>query len=157
MMMRRTTIVCLAGLAVFAASCLPYGVKPVSQEPKLEVDRASHDFGAIPPTEGVETVFTVSNKGAKTLEISRIQTSCGCTAGMMDSQTIKPGETSRLRVTFDPRGKNGREGRTLWIYSNDPLNQKQQISIMATVAALTQQPTPPPAANTVPAPGSVRN
>ena len=44
-MMRRTTIVCLAGLALFTASCLSFGFKPVSPDPRLEVDRVQHDFG----------------------------------------------------------------------------------------------------------------
>ena len=152
-MMRRTTIVCLAGLALFTASCLSFGFKPVSPDPRLEVDRVQHDFGTIPPTEKVEAVFNVANKGAKTLEISRIQTSCGCTAGMMDSQTIKPGETSRLKVTYDPRGKSGRQAKTLMLFTNDPQNPQKQLSISADVIASApiQQPATPPAGNAVPA------
>jgi len=154
-MMRRTTIVCLAGLALFTASCLSFGFKPVSPDPRLEVDRVQHDFGTIPPTEKIEAVFNVTNKGAKTLEISRIQTSCGCTAAMMDSQTIKPGETSRLKVTFDPRGKNGRQGKTLWLYTNDPQNPQKQLSIIADITAVTpvQQSAPPSATSSIPSSG----
>ena len=155
MMIRKLAIVCLAGLGLFTASCLPFGFKPLSPEPKLEVDRDQHDFGSIPPTEPVQTVFKVANRGGKTLEISRIQTSCGCTAGMMDSQTIKPGETSRLKVTYDPRGKSGRQGKTLWLYTNDPQNTQKQLSIIAdvTVGTPMQQPVIPPADNAVPVSG----
>jgi hypothetical protein len=141
--MKKTTIfLTLAVVAIATTSCFPFGFKPFSSDPLLVVDRPQHDFGAIPATDVVQTVFKVSNNGGKTLEISRIQTSCGCTAGMMDSQTIKPGGSSRLKVTFDPRGKHGRQARTLWLFSNDPKNPQQQLVIMSDIMALTptQQP-----------------
>ena len=147
MMIRRLFVVCLAGLAVLTVSCLPFGLKPVSPDPKLEVDREQHDFGSIPPTEPVQTVFKVANRGGKTLEITRIQTSCGCTAAMMDSQTIKPGEVSSLKVTFDPRGRSGQQSRTLWLFSSDPHNPQKQLNVTADVAPIA----PPPADNSVPA------
>lgn len=108
------------------------------------MDQTQHDFGQIPATDTVQTVFKVKNTGGKTLEISRIQTSCGCTAAMMDSQSLKPGESSRLKVTFDPRGKAGRQARTLWLFTNDPLpeNQQKQLVVIADIQAVTpmQQP-----------------
>ena len=141
-MRKTTTLISLLAVAIATTSCFPFGFKPVSSDPVLVVDRAQHDFGAIPATDVVQTVFTVKNTGGKTLEISRIQTSCGCTAGMMDSQTIKPGGTSRLKVTFDPRGKHGRQARTLWLFSNDPKNPQQQLAVMSDIMALTPTAQP---------------
>ncbi len=141
-MRKITTLISLFALAIATASCFPFGFKPVSSDPVLVMDRAQHDFGAIPATDVIQTVFTVKNTGGKTLEISRIQTSCGCTAGMMDSQTIKPGGTSRLKVTFDPRGKHGRQARTLWLFSNDPKNPQQQLAVMSDIMALTPTAQP---------------
>jgi len=143
-MSKKHTLIYLMALALGTTSCFPFGFKPKSAEPKLEVDAAQHDFGSIPATDTVQTVFKVKNSGGKTLEISRIQTSCGCTAAMMDSQSLKPGESSRLKVTFDPRGKSGRQARTLWLFTNDPdpQNQQKQLVIQADIQALTpmQQP-----------------
>ena len=143
-MSKKNTLLSLFALALVATSCFPFSFKPKSTEPKLEIDRVQHDFGAIPATDTVQTVFKVRNAGGKTLEISRIQTSCGCTAAMMDSQSLKPGESSRLKVTFDPRGKAGRQARTLWLFTNDPdpANAQKQIVIMSEIQALTpmQQP-----------------
>jgi hypothetical protein len=143
-MSKKNTLICLFALALATTSCFPFSFKPKSTEPKLQLDQTSHDFGAIPATDTVQTVFNVKNVGGKTLEISRIQTSCGCTAAMMDSQSLKPGESSRLKVTFDPRGKAGRQARTLWLFTNDPdpANQQKQLVIQADIQALTpmQQP-----------------
>jgi len=154
MMIRRTTIVCLAGITLLTASCLPFGLKSTSPDPKLVVDRDQHDFGSIPPTETVQTIFRVTNKGKKTLEISRIQSSCGCTAAMMDSQSLKSGETGSLKVTYDPRGKNGKQARTLWLFTNDPLNPQKQLNINADVTAPSvQQEVAPSATSSVPSSG----
>jgi len=143
-MSKKNTLIYLFALALATTSCFPFSFKPKSAEPKLEVNVAQHDFGAIPATDTVQTVFQVKNTGGKTLEISRIQTSCGCTAAMMGSQSLKPGESSPLKVTFDPRGKAGRQARTLWLFTNDPdpANAQKQLVIMADIQALTpmQQP-----------------
>ena len=144
-MNKKNTLIYLLAMAIATTSCWPFGFSPSSPDPKLEIDRVQHDFGPIPPTETVQTTFKVKNVGGKTLEISRIQTSCGCTAAMMDSQSLKPGDSSRLKVTFDPRGKSGKMARTLWLFTNDkdPASQQKQIVIMADVAATSpmQQPT----------------
>jgi hypothetical protein len=155
-MINRHRLVCLVLVALAASSCWPFGFRPVSPDPRLVVDRERHDFGTIPPTDTVEAVFTVSNTGGKTLEITKVQTSCGCTAGMMDSQSILPGKSSRLRVTYDPRGKNGPQNRALTLFTNDPQNPQKQLGISANVAAVApiQPPATPPAAGTVPASGS---
>ena len=158
MMTRRLSVACLSGLAISMASCLSSGFKPVSPDPRLEVDRGQHDFGAIPPTEPVQAFFTVSNTGGKTLEITKVQTSCGCTAGMMDSQSILPGKSSRLKVSYDPRGRNGPQSRILTLYTNDPQNPQKQLNIIAnvTAGAPAQQPAAPPAASAAPASGPGR-
>lgn len=157
MTMRMTRIACLAGLALLTTSCVPFGVKLFASDPKLEVDRVQHDFGSIPPTDSVEAIFNITNKGGKPLEITRIQTSCGCTAGMMDSKTVNPGATNRLKVTYDPRGKNGRQEKTLWLFTNDPKNAQKQLNISADVVSATQiqQPSSPPAPVSGPMPEAV--
>ena len=143
-MSKKNTLTLILVLALGTTSCFPFSFKPKSSEPKLEVDTTQHDFGTIPATDTVQTVFKVRNTGGKTLEISRIQTSCGCTAAMMGSQSLKPGESSPLKVTFDPRGKAGRQARTLWLFTNDPdpANAQKQLVIQADIQALTpmQQP-----------------
>jgi hypothetical protein len=104
----------------------------------MDADR--YDFGDIPATEPVERVFKVTNKGAKDLSISRVQTTCGCTSSVMDNQLLKPGESTRLKVTFDPRGKNGPQTRPVWIYSNDPRTPQKSVTITANVLNVVPSP-----------------
>jgi len=108
--------------------------RPQSPDPMLWVSEETHEFGDIPPTDLVEHVFEVKNVGAKALEISRVQTSCGCTAAVMDSQLLKPNQKTRLKVTFDPRGRSGPQNRIVWIFSNDPKTAQKQLRVNANVA-----------------------
>ena len=130
-------------LAVTAATagCLGTGsFKPQSPDPVVWVDSDRHDWGSVEPTAPVEHVFAVKNLGGAGLNIARVQTSCGCTAAVMDHQFLKPGEETRLKVTFDQRGRHGTQTRTVWIHSNDPKTPQKQIVIQATIA----EPATPP-------------
>ena len=136
-------------VCILAASCLP-GARPQSPDPVLWVEADRHDFGNIPATQPVEKVFKVTNKGGKDLNITRVQTTCGCTSSVMDNQLLKPGESTRLKVTFDPRGKSGPQTRPVWIYSNDPKTPQKSVTITSNVL----NEVPPPSSAAFPAPVS---
>ena len=131
------------GSAVLASSCLfgGGGFKPTSPDPVVWVDSDKHDWGTVTGAETVEHVFAVRNTGGAPLNITRVQTSCGCTAAVLDHQYLKSGEETRLKVTFDPRGRHGQQTRTVWIHSNDPKNPQKQLVISANIA---EQPLPVP-------------
>jgi hypothetical protein len=124
----------LPGLIAGAlAACAGGGFIPASPEPMIQVDRVEHNFGKIPDSGPVSHVFTVKNIGGKPLNISRIQTSCGCTAAVMDNQFLQPGESTRLKVQFDPRGRRGAQSKSIMIHSNDPAFPRKHLRFVATV------------------------
>jgi len=132
------------GSGILASSCL-FGVggfKPTSPDPVVWVDSDKHDWGTITGAETVDHVFAVRNMGGAPLNITRVQTSCGCTAAVLDHQYLKPGEETRLKVTFDPRGRHGAQTRTVWIHSNDPKNPQKQLVISANIGEPVPLPTP---------------
>jgi hypothetical protein len=127
------------------SSCLWLGFKPQSPDPAIRVDPAEHDFGDISSDKPVSCEFTVANAGGKSLEISRVQTTCGCTAAVIGHQLLKPGESTKLKVTFDPRGRMGQQGRAIIILSNDPRTTQKTVGISANVTTptfLTPDPVP---------------
>lgn len=129
--------------------------RPQSPEPMIWISQDTFEFGDIPPTDVVDHVFEVKNVGAKQLEISRVQTSCGCTAAVMDAQILKPMEKTRLKVTFDPRGRSGPQNRIVWIFSNDPKTPQKQVRVNANVS-LPELPemVPSPAQSATAAPAA---
>jgi len=99
--------------------------------PRIAVDERNFSFGRVPNDRGVEHVFTVSNTGDAPLVISRVQTSCGCTAAMMESSVIKAGESGRLRVSFNPRNMHQVVTRGVTIWSNDPVEPTVVLNVSA--------------------------
>jgi rhodanese-related sulfurtransferase len=113
----------------------------VSQEeitgPKIAFDRTLHDFGSIPQFGGtVETVFTVKNKGSKTLEIGKITTSCSCTSASISSLSILPRGQAELTVVFDPDFHEEPTDifkRTVFIPTNDPNNPEAEVVVQVDI------------------------
>lgn len=85
----------------------------------LSVDRMEHDFGDINEADGnVETTFTITNSGSNPLLISEAKGSCGCTVPDYPRDPIQPGESREIAVSFDPKGKQGAQNKTVTIMAN---------------------------------------
>ena len=108
----------------------------VNKAPKIEITPSSYDFGVI-PYEKVEHAFLVKNTGTDVLEINGLSTSCGCTKATVESETIMPGKTTNLLVTFDPNIMGDDEVgdilRVIYIKSNDPNQPEVEVEIKANV------------------------
>jgi len=148
----------ILGATFLLSSCLLWGFRPESPDPVVHVDRTTHDFGNIPATEPVSTEFTVTNKGGKPLNIARVGTTCGCTAAVVGNQMLKPGEATKLKVSYDPRGKSGQQSRAVTIFSNDPKSPQSSVSISANItpgnAPAFPQATGSPVPAATPPPGA---
>ena len=111
--------------------------------PRIVVDKTEHHFGRVPDDRAVEHVFKVWNKGSKPLVVTRVQTSCGCTAAMMESSVIDPGKHGRLRVSFNPRGRQGTVQRSVSVHSNDPNASVVQLQVIAEVVPAGEEKKDP--------------
>ena len=103
------------------------------EKPSIVLDRASHDFGKILKSGGVvTTTFLLKNMGAKEITIGQISTSCGCTSAKISSQSVSPGESAILSVSFDPNFHDEPEGqftRTVFIPTSDPRSAEVEAKI----------------------------
>jgi len=134
------------GVAVLVPAWAAAAEPASAAGPRITVDEQDYQFGRVPNDRAVEHVFKVTNAGTKPLVITRVSTSCGCTAAMMESSVVDPGKTGRLRVSFNPRGQHQVVSRTVTIHSNDPESPALQIKITAEVAAPGEErkaPGPP--------------
>lgn len=106
--------------------------------PALSVDKKMHDFGLVPQYGGkVETTFNLTNTGKEDLEIGTITTSCSCTSASVEKLSLKPSESTVMKVVFDP---NLHEEpfdvfkRTVFIPTNDPNNPELEVSVQVDIA-----------------------
>lgn len=105
----------------------------MSEAPVIEFSETVHDFGDINKGDKVEHTFTVMNKGKSNLVLRKVNSSCGCTTTQPDKNIIPAGDKANITVTFDSRGRNGRQNQSITILSNDPKKSSQILRITTNV------------------------
>ena len=111
----------------------PMTAEQLAQAPKLQFENPVHDFGSIKQGESVSTDFVFTNTGKSELNIRQTRASCGCTVTKPQKSTLAPGESSTIKVTFNSAGRRGIQQKSISVFSNDPANPTQRITIKARV------------------------
>jgi hypothetical protein len=122
------------GVSPVAAEDVPVG----DGQARLWIDELNKgnnfifDMGEMAATTATERSFTVKNIGKAELVIDKISASCGCTTAVVGKNNLAPGESTTVRVTYDPN-VNGDQGKfiqkTIRIMSNDPVAPVVEFSI----------------------------
>lgn len=105
----------------------------MAQAPRLQLDKMKHDFGNVKEGILLETEFVITNNGKQDLNIRTTKANCGCTVSTPEKDTLAPGESSKIKVTFDTKGRRGNQYKTVTIFSNDPMAPTQTVNIKADV------------------------
>lgn len=128
----------------------------VAESAKIQVTPANYDFGDVPAGGSpVSSMMEVKNVGKGDLVMNGMDSSCGCTSAsiVVDgvegprfsmsshgtnprgwSVTLKTGETSQLKIYYDPsvhRDMRGPVTRFITLFSNDPINSVMEVTIQA--------------------------
>lgn len=91
---------------------------PVFAVPDVSTEVLEYDFGEVPQGDKVNYTFRFRNSGDEILEISSVSSSCGCTAALLSSKRISPGEVGEIKATFDSSRFRGRVTKTITMKSN---------------------------------------
>ncbi|OFY71104.1 MAG: hypothetical protein A3G23_14945 [Bacteroidetes bacterium RIFCSPLOWO2_12_FULL_37_12] len=123
---------------MFISSTLEEFFPPMTDEqkakaPKISFDKQEFDFGKIKAGDKVKTEFTLTNAGKSELIIRHTKASCGCTAGTPQKNNLKPGQSTKVDVTFDSTGKKGKTSNTVTVIANDPSTPSTVLKISAEV------------------------
>ena len=111
--------------------------QPVFEEPvngpKIVFAEANFDFGDIKQGDIVEHIFEFENGGNEPLIISDVRTTCGCTVpSYPKGEVIPPGESGKITVRFNSRGKIGVQNKVVTIMSN-AVNARERVMIKTNV------------------------
>lgn len=63
--------------------------------------------------------YGFKNTGPERVDITSIQTSCGCTSAKVDSKQIAPGESGAVHVKFDVGGRKGEQVKGVVVKTSD--------------------------------------
>jgi hypothetical protein len=92
-----------------------------SGPPHLVFDSSVFDFGKVEQGAQVNHLFRFTNQGGQELRIESVKTSCGCTAAVISSEVIAPGQEGTISATFDTTRFAGEKTKSISVYSNDPV------------------------------------
>lgn len=122
------------------------------QKPQVKTENTVADLGQMKVSDEKSADFKVENAGQKSLQLSNITSSCGCTVAqvVVDGQAsaefgmhskssqifeLASGKTAIVRVTYRPyvMPVSGPVEREVYVDTNDPVNQKLIFKVTANV------------------------
>ena len=127
------TVFIIAGAAIIALN--KNEAEPVKSAPKEIIDDISAGSANQPITsisfkdtilhkgkieEGqmVDVEFEFTNTGSEMLIIKNVSASCGCTIPEKPEAPIPPGQTGKIKATFDSRGRGGLNQKAITVVAN---------------------------------------
>lgn len=79
----------------------------------------AHDFGTFKEETGkVSCTMRLVNTGDSILVITRVQSTCGCTATDYTRTGIEPGDSGSVTLTYNPANRPGTFEKDVYVYTN---------------------------------------
>jgi len=85
--------------------------------PEISFKTTLHEYGEIYQDGDGSFNFDFTNTGNEPLILSKPRSSCGCTVPAWPKEPILPGETNKIKVTYNTH-KVGAFNKTVTVYSN---------------------------------------
>lgn len=111
----------------------PHTLEEKAKFPRLVKEFQVIDFGQIQVNSTHERKFNLTNTGKKVLEIRNIQPNCKCMEVSFPIKTLAAGKSMEVTVRYTSQARKGSQQKYITIYSNDPLNPVQRLSIIGYV------------------------
>jgi hypothetical protein len=105
----------------------------MAKAPKLRLSANALDFGRLRQHQTIQREITVSNSGKSVLELRSVQGNCDCVTTVADKKALKPGESTLIKISFNPEDRKGTQQKAVTIYSNDPQAPVQRFTFTAYV------------------------
>ncbi len=103
------------------------------EAPEIKFADIMHDFGEIGPGTNHLCEFKFQNAGAGPLKIKKVSKTCGCTPFTLEKDEYSPGESGVLKVKYHADARAGATTKYLFMYTNDPKNEKISLMIKAKI------------------------
>ncbi len=99
--------------------------------PRLLLSHTTLDFGRVKQDQPITREVTITNSGQSVLALHSVQGNCTCITTFAEKTSIKSGQSTTLRITFEPQERKGTQQKSVVIYSNDPKEPVQRITFTA--------------------------
>jgi hypothetical protein len=106
----------------------------LANAPVFKVEKTTVDIGIMEPQAMKDIEFRFTNAGGRDLILRNIRATCGCTAVQQGGNTtIKPGESSVIKATFNSGSYKGKVTKAIYVYTNDPANSEVLLMLSAEI------------------------
>lgn len=107
----------------------------LTNAPSLQIAERMKDLGKMTSGTTKTETFELKNVGKTDLNIRKVETNCSCLKAELKKENIKAGSSVELVVTFDSARRRGRQTKSVTIYSNDPKDPTQMVTVKTQVVA----------------------
>ena len=111
----------------------PITPQETAKAPKLQISEATIDFGRIKQNQASVKEIKVVNLGKSSLQLRAIQSNCTCIVTESTEKVLKAGASTTIKISFNPQDRKGTQQKSVTIYSSDPQNPVQRITLAAYV------------------------
>lgn len=108
--MTRVALGCVLACLLLAGS--------LSAQPKLTIEEQRFDFGFVPQYSTLVHHFWLKSSGSDTLEITEVKTGCDCIAAPFERTRLAPGDSARLKLSWQVTAEIGAINRSPYVYTN---------------------------------------
>lgn len=119
-------------LATTAFAQNPVNQVSVQNGPEISFTETTHDYGTMMLNADGAWEFEFKNTGNEPLILTQPRSSCGCTVPAWPKKPILPGETEKIKVTYNTSIK-GRFQKTVTVMSNAITNKSVVLTIKGEV------------------------
>ena len=107
---------------------------PKTHPPVMTFKMEKIDFGEVPQGPVVNGEFEFTNTGQSVLVLKKITPACRCTGVVADEKKeYQPGETGKIKFTFNTEGRSGVNEKTVTIETNHPTQPNKVVSFSANI------------------------
>jgi len=119
------------------ASLEDFYVSPTGKEallvPTLMMREPNIDLGHPKNNTTITRTLSIINTGKRDLLIKALQGNCNCITAEVEKNKIKPGDSTKMKISFTPQNRGGTQQKAIAIYSNDPKNPVQRLMVQVYV------------------------
>jgi hypothetical protein len=91
-------------------------------------------LGEVPQGPVVNGEFEFKNTGEGLLLIKKVSAGCGCTGLIADEKKeYQPGETGKIKFTFNTEGRSGTNEKTITVETNDPKTPSKVLTFACSI------------------------
>ncbi|HAX49712.1 MAG TPA: DUF1573 domain-containing protein [Ignavibacteria bacterium] len=107
---------------------------PKSHPPVITFTEEKINMGDVQQGPQVNGEFEFKNTGHSVLVIKKITAACGCTGLVADEKKeYQPGETGKIKFTFNTEGRSGINEKTITVESNDLAHPTKIVTFSANI------------------------